>query len=266
MEIIEYGDLACPACREASTTTIPEAIDQIVKPGDAKLVFRPIAFISRSSERGALGAEAAGMQDAMWSFVELIYRNQGPESDQDWLTDDLMTDAVEQLGLDVDQWTADYMGQESEQKFLATDAGAGGRGRRDAHLPDPGPERREDRHGRRRGVRAPGRRGRGGSPDLSGAWPGETALRIAIGVVAIAGLGVSGYLTAVRYSGDPACVVGGGCTTVQESEYSELVGIPVAVLGLVAYAACSSRPSCPARWAGRSASSRRWSASASRPG
>jgi len=124
VEIIEYADLACPACREASTTTIPEAIDQIVKPGDAKLVFRPIAFISRSSERGALGAEAAGMQDAMWSFVELIYRNQGPESDQDWLTDDLMTQAVEQLGLDVDRWTADYMGQETEEKFLATESQA----------------------------------------------------------------------------------------------------------------------------------------------
>jgi protein-disulfide isomerase len=124
VEIIEYGDLACPACREASTTTIPEAIDQIVEPGDAKLVFRPIAFISRSSERGALGAEAAGMQDAMWSFVELIYRNQGPESDQDWLTDELMTDAVEQLGLDVDRWTADYMGQESERRFLETDSQA----------------------------------------------------------------------------------------------------------------------------------------------
>jgi protein-disulfide isomerase len=124
VEIIEYGDMACPACREASTTTIPEAVDQIVKAGDAKLVFRPIAFISRSSERGALGAEAAGMQDAMWSFVELIYRNQGPESDQDWLTDELMTDAVEQLGLDVDQWTADYQGEASEQQFIKTDSQA----------------------------------------------------------------------------------------------------------------------------------------------
>ena len=118
VEIIEYGDLACPACREASTTTIPEAVDQIVKPGDAKLVFRPIAFISRSSERGALGAEAAGMQDAMWSFVELIYRNQGSETDQDWLTDELMTDAVQQLGLDVDQWTADSQGPASEVSEL----------------------------------------------------------------------------------------------------------------------------------------------------
>lgn len=120
VEIIEYGDLACPACQVASETTVPEAVDALVKSGDAKMVFRPIAFISRSSERGALGAEAAGAQDAMWSFVELIYRNQGPESDEDWLTDELMEDAVTQLGLDVEKWRADYNGQASEQKFVET--------------------------------------------------------------------------------------------------------------------------------------------------
>lgn len=68
--------------------------------------------------------------------------------------------------------------------------------------------------------------------------PGELSLRIALGILALAGLGVSGYLTAVRFAGDdPVCLVGGGCRTVQQSEYSELAGIPVAVLGLVGYAA-----------------------------
>lgn len=68
--------------------------------------------------------------------------------------------------------------------------------------------------------------------------PGEGVPRLALGAVALAGLGVAGYLTAVRASGgDPACVVGGGCTTVQDSEYAELAGIPVAVLGLLAYGA-----------------------------
>lgn len=68
--------------------------------------------------------------------------------------------------------------------------------------------------------------------------PSEAALRIGLAVVALAGLAVSGYLTAVRAAGEtPACVVGGGCTTVQQSEYSELAGIPVAWLGLLAYAA-----------------------------
>ncbi len=66
----------------------------------------------------------------------------------------------------------------------------------------------------------------------------ELTLRICLGVVSVAGLGVAGYLVTVRLEGDaPTCIVGGGCKTVQESEYSELAGIPVAVLGLVAYVA-----------------------------
>jgi uncharacterized membrane protein len=67
--------------------------------------------------------------------------------------------------------------------------------------------------------------------------PSELSLRIALAGVALAGLGVAGYLTSVRLAGHaPVCVVGGGCRTVQESDYAELAGIPVAVLGLVGYA------------------------------
>ena len=66
--------------------------------------------------------------------------------------------------------------------------------------------------------------------------PGERSLRIAIGVVALLGLGVSIYLTVVRAEGEsPTCVIGGGCHTVQSSDYSELAGIPVAWLGIAAY-------------------------------
>ncbi len=59
----------------------------------------------------------------------------------------------------------------------------------------------------------------------------------AIVVLAAAGLAISGYLLAVRLSGGlPVCGVGGGCETVQTSEYAELFGIPVAAYGF-AYSA-----------------------------
>ena len=32
------------------------------------------------------------------------------------------------------------------------------------------------------------------------------------------------------------CIAGGGCETVQESDYAAIAGVPVAVLGLIAYA------------------------------
>jgi uncharacterized membrane protein len=64
-------------------------------------------------------------------------------------------------------------------------------------------------------------------------------LRTAAIVIAAAGVAVAGYLTWIHYGEiDPVCVGGGGgCERVQASEYSELAGVPVALLGLVTYAA-----------------------------
>ncbi|HEY1597404.1 MAG TPA: vitamin K epoxide reductase family protein [Thermoleophilaceae bacterium] len=61
---------------------------------------------------------------------------------------------------------------------------------------------------------------------------------IAIGVVALVGLGIAGYLTYVHYAGlHPLCLASGGCEKVQSSHWSKLGGIPVATIGLVGYAA-----------------------------
>ena len=60
----------------------------------------------------------------------------------------------------------------------------------------------------------------------------------AIAAVALLGLAVSAYLTWVHYAGiEPVCTGISDCERVQTSSYAELVGIPVAVLGVVGYAA-----------------------------
>jgi uncharacterized membrane protein len=65
----------------------------------------------------------------------------------------------------------------------------------------------------------------------------EGRLRAAVAILALVGLGIAAYLTYVRYThGSYACTTG-GCELVQGSKYAELVGIPVAVIGLVGYAA-----------------------------
>lgn len=66
----------------------------------------------------------------------------------------------------------------------------------------------------------------------------DRALRAGVALVALAGTAVAGYLTYVHYRPDALiCTSSGGCETVQESSYAELVGIPVALLGLLAYVA-----------------------------
>jgi uncharacterized membrane protein len=65
----------------------------------------------------------------------------------------------------------------------------------------------------------------------------DRALRLALGVVALAGVGVAGYLTYVHYDESALICTTGGCEQVQQSEYAELAGIPVALLGLLAWVA-----------------------------
>ena len=63
----------------------------------------------------------------------------------------------------------------------------------------------------------------------------ERRLRIGIAVLAALGAGIAAYLTVVKLTGgSPVCSTG-GCETVQNSRYSELLGVPVAVFGLVGY-------------------------------
>lgn len=64
----------------------------------------------------------------------------------------------------------------------------------------------------------------------------DRTLRLLAAFVALGGIAVAGYLTWAHYGdGSVVCPIGGGCEEVQESEYAELAGVPVAVLGLGAY-------------------------------
>ena len=58
-------------------------------------------------------------------------------------------------------------------------------------------------------------------------------------VLAAIGLCLAGYLTYLHYSGTtpPCSIKGNPCSQVQKSRYSEFVGIPVALIGLIGYIA-----------------------------
>ena len=64
----------------------------------------------------------------------------------------------------------------------------------------------------------------------------DRTLRVAICVLAAAGAAIAGYLLYERWTGGPLVCATGGCETVQNSRYSKIAGVPVALLGLLAYA------------------------------
>jgi uncharacterized membrane protein len=62
-------------------------------------------------------------------------------------------------------------------------------------------------------------------------------IRIALIVLTTLGLALASYLTYVHYSGEPPICSSKGntCLQVQKSQYSELAGVSVALIGLIGY-------------------------------
>lgn len=65
----------------------------------------------------------------------------------------------------------------------------------------------------------------------------ERAARAAVAGLALLGAGIAAYLTYAHYRGIAPICTTGGCEEVQTSEYAEIVGVPVAVIGLAGYLA-----------------------------
>jgi uncharacterized membrane protein len=62
-------------------------------------------------------------------------------------------------------------------------------------------------------------------------------LRAAIAGAAVIGGAIAAYLTVVHYAHVSPICTSGGCEKVQQSSYAKAGGVPVAVLGLIAYIA-----------------------------
>ena len=63
----------------------------------------------------------------------------------------------------------------------------------------------------------------------------ERSVRIASAVLASLGAAISAYLLYVRETDGSLVCSTGGCETVQSSSYAELLGLPVAALGLAGF-------------------------------
>lgn len=80
VELIEYGDLQCPVCKQYSEEILPAVVESQVKKGEAKIIFRNFMIIGPQSLPAGAAAIAAGAQGKGWTFLELFYRNQGKEN------------------------------------------------------------------------------------------------------------------------------------------------------------------------------------------
>jgi protein-disulfide isomerase len=104
--LVEFADLQCPFCAQYSVDVFPTLVEEYVRPGRVKMVFRGLAFIGEDSEKALRAALAASEQDRLWHVTDLLYRNQGGEN-SGWVSDDVLRALGPSIpGLDVDAMLA----------------------------------------------------------------------------------------------------------------------------------------------------------------
>lgn len=85
---VEYADYQCPYCKQFTMQTAPKLIEDFVKTGKVKYVFRPMPIVSplpldnkgNESVRAAEAAMCAMDQGKFWDFHQLLFQKQNGEN------------------------------------------------------------------------------------------------------------------------------------------------------------------------------------------
>jgi protein-disulfide isomerase len=119
--LVEYVDLQCPFCQQFETQAMVTLIGHYVRTGKVKIEARPIAFIGADSQRGRAAAIAAGEQNKLFNFVQILYLNQGSEN-SGWLDDQMVMSAAASIpGLDVPRLLAGGSSDSAKAQAVAFD-------------------------------------------------------------------------------------------------------------------------------------------------
>lgn len=76
---IEFADFQCPFCKQFFTQTEQQIINDYVKTGKVKFVFRNFAFLGADSNTSAEGAYCANDQGKFWDYHNFLYSHQAAE-------------------------------------------------------------------------------------------------------------------------------------------------------------------------------------------
>jgi protein-disulfide isomerase len=104
--IVEIADLQCPFCAQYSVQAMPTVVRDYVRTGKVNYELHVRSFLGRDSVRAAGAASAAARENRMYQFVDLFYRDQGPEN-SGYADAGFIRDIASQVpGLDVEKAVA----------------------------------------------------------------------------------------------------------------------------------------------------------------
>ncbi|QQR55014.1 thioredoxin domain-containing protein [Candidatus Peregrinibacteria bacterium] len=116
--IVEFADLECEACKIAHPI-LKQILDEYE--GQVNFVFRNFPF-HNNSVLAAKSAEAAGEQGKFWEMHDLLFENQMEWGEKTTPQTELFISYAEELGLDIEAFTAVINSTKYEDKILRDQA------------------------------------------------------------------------------------------------------------------------------------------------
>ncbi len=121
--LVEYADLQCPYCAAWARDAFPAIVDEYVRTGKVRIVFRGLAFVGPDSETALRAALAAGEQGALWNLVHGLFTGQGAEN-AGWVTDGLLRSLGNGAAIDPDRMLEQTYSPAVERELAAAQAAA----------------------------------------------------------------------------------------------------------------------------------------------
>jgi protein-disulfide isomerase len=116
--IEEWGDFQCPACRQWAQGPGRELERPLLQAGQAKLVFRHLAFLGNESVEAAVAGECARDQGRFWDYHDTLFSRQGGENRGTFSRDNLKQYAAD-IGLDTAAFNACVDSERYRDRVLA---------------------------------------------------------------------------------------------------------------------------------------------------
>lgn len=120
LEVVEYADFQCPACRIFTVLTMPDVVERLVKTGRIRWRFRDFPLPGHDKSPAAHHAAAcAGEQGKFWPMHDQLYATQ-----DEWATgggtDRKMRNLARDAGLDLDRYDECTSSRRYEARLVAS--------------------------------------------------------------------------------------------------------------------------------------------------
>lgn len=102
VQIVEFGDYKCPACKSFGENFVPLIQEDFIDNEDVSFYFLNYDFINVDSTRAAKFAEVVYQElgnEIFWNFHELLYANQPEDENLDFFTEDKLLELLGEVAL-----------------------------------------------------------------------------------------------------------------------------------------------------------------------